>query len=83
MGRTHTHYDIRRKQHLGTDVKSSILSHLNDNKECKEACDFESFKILDTAKTDFELALKESMQIKWKNPVLNIQKKHVILKLLV
>ena len=83
VGRTHTHYDTRRKQHLGTDVNSSILSHLNKSKECKEVCDFESFKILDTAKTNFELALKESMHIKWTNPILNIQKKHAILKLLI
>ena len=83
MGRTHTHYDNRRKQHLGTDVNSSIFSHLKNNKECKELCDFEAFKVLDTAKTNFELALKESMHIKWQNPILNVQKKHAILKLLV
>ena len=83
VGRTHTHYDTRRIQHLGTDVNSSILAHLKKNKECMEVCDFEAFKILDTAKTTFELALKENMHIKWRNPILNVQKKHAILKLLV
>ena len=36
VGRTHIHYNERRKQHLGTDRNSSILKHLNKNKECKD-----------------------------------------------
>ena len=82
VGRTHTHYNTRRNQHLGTDVNSSILKHLKSNKECEKACNKDSFKILDTAKSTFELAMKEGMYIKWLNPNLNVQKKHVILKLL-
>ena len=83
VGRTHTHFDTRRKQHLGKDSNSSILLHLKKSKECTQACDFDAFKILDTAKTNYELAIKESMYIKWHNPILNVQKKHAILKLLV
>ena len=33
-----------------------------------------AFTILDEAKTNYELALKESMHIKWRNPSLNIKK---------
>ena len=75
------YYNTRCEQHLGSDKNSSISKHLANNKECKESCNKDSFKILDNARTRYELALKECMQIKWRKPSLNIQKKH--LKLLV
>ena len=42
-----------------------------------------SFSIIDFAKTDYELALKEAFHIKWVNPDLNGQKKHEIIRLLI
>ena len=42
-----------------------------------------SFSIIDFAKTDYGLALKEAMHIKWVNPDLNGQKKHEIIRLLI
>ena len=75
MGRTHLHYNARCEQHLGNDKNSSIFKHLGNNKECKESYNKDSFKILDNARTRYELALKEGMQIKWRKPSLNIQKK--------
>ena len=45
--------------------------------------DENSFAIVDRALTSFELALKESMYIKWRKPILNIQKQHMILNLLI
>ena len=48
-----------------------------------ESCNKDSFKILDNARTRYEFALKEGMQIKWRKPSLNIQKKHEILKLFI
>ena len=68
---------------MNRDGNSSIFKHLSNNKECKEACSTESFKILDNAKTSYELALKEGMHIKWRKPNLNIQKIHEIIKLLI
>ena len=81
VGRTHIHFNTRLNQHLGSDKKSSVHKHLNNNNECKKVCDADSFKVLDNAKSSYELALKEGMHIKWLNPVLNVQKKHEILKL--
>ena len=83
VGRTHSYFNNRRKQQDEKDRNSSIFSHLKNSEECKALCSNDAFRILDEAKTDYELALKESMHIKWRNPSLNIQKKHVILKLLV
>ena len=71
VGSTHLHYNTRLEQHLGSDKHSSIFKHLANN---KESCNKDSFKILDNARTRYELALKESMQIKWRKPSLNIQK---------
>ena len=45
--------------------------------------DVSSFSILDYAKTDYELALKEAMHIKWENPILIGRKKHEIIRLMI
>ena len=82
VGRTHVHYDTRCEQHLNTDVKSSIFKHINANKDCKKS-NKKSFKIIDRGNTDYALAIKEGMHIKWLKPDLNTQKIHMILKLLV
>ena len=43
----------------------------------------DSFKILDSARSVYELAIKEGMHIKWENSALNVQKKHELINLLV
>ena len=73
VGCTHLHYNTRYEQHLGSDQNLSIFKHLANNKECKESCNKYSFKILDNARTRYELALK-GMQIKLHKPSLNIRK---------
>ena len=83
VGRTHKHFDIRIKEHFGSK-SSSIFKHLNDpnNKICKNKTNKEnSFKILDSAKTDYELSLKEGLYINWLKPPLNIQKSHEVITL--
>ena len=82
VGRTHCHYDTRCEQHLRTDFNSNIYKHINSNLECKKS-DKKCFKIIDRANSDYSLAIKEGIHIKWLEPTLNTQKKHVILKLLV
>ena len=78
VGRTHKHFDTRITEHFGSE-SSSIFKHLNDskNKACKSKTTRENaFKILDDARTDYELALKEGLHIKWFKPALNKQKAH-------
>ena len=82
MGRTHCHYDVRCEQHLNTDSNSSIYKHINSNDRCKKS-NKDSFKIIDRGNTNYSLAIKEGIHIKWLEPTLNTQKMHVILKLLV
>ena len=83
MGRTHKYFITRLNEHLETDKASSIYKHLKANKNCKSKNNHGSFSILDNAKTDYELALKEAMYIKWENPTLNGQKKHKIMRLMI
>ena len=74
VGHTRKHFDVRRKEHLERDKNSSTFKHLNNNKECKIASNNDSFKILDSARSAYELAIKEGMHIKWENPAVNVQK---------
>lgn len=82
VGRTHCHYDKRVEQHLRTDLNSNICKHIKSNDRCNMS-NANSFKIIDRANTDYALAIKEGIHIKWRSPSLNTQKKHIILKLLV
>ena len=83
VGRTHVHFNTRKHEHFETDKNSAIFKHFHKEPFCKSINTFDSFSILDNAKTNYELALKEAMHIKWKKPKLNGQKKHAILKLLI
>ena len=83
VGRTHKHFNMRIDEHFGSG-SSSIFKHLNDSKNigCKNKTTKEnSFKILDNAKTDYELALKEGFYINWLKPALNKQKIHEVITL--
>ena len=83
VGRTHKYFDTRCTEHLGSDSNSSIYKHHQNKKRCADKNNKKSFEILDYAKTEFELALKEAMHIKWVNPNLNGQKQHEIIRLLI
>ena len=83
VGRTHKHFNSRIKEHFGSG-SSSIYQHLNHpkNSACKITSTIEnSFKILDNARTDYELALKEGFYINWLKPALNKQKIHEVITL--
>ena len=67
VGRTHKHFDTRISEHL-RDESSSIFRHLNDpkNNACKSLSNRDNaFRILDNARPDYELPLKEGIFIKW------------------
>ena len=83
VGRTYKYFDSRRNEHLVTDKSSAIFKHLESNTNCKLKNNKDSFSVIDFAKTDYELALKEAMHIKWINPNLNGQKRHEIITLLI
>ena len=55
-------------------INSSIFKHLTNDKVCEKACNIDSFITLDSARTVYELEVKEGMHINWENPDLNVQK---------
>ena len=76
IGETTRHLTTRISEHFSSKT-SHIKIHLDTSINCKSLCDETSFKIIDEAKTQFSLKLKEAMHIEWKKPSLNIQQKNV------
>ena len=73
VGYTTRHFPTRVHEHRH-DNKSHIFQHLEKNPECKNRCDETCFKIIDDAKTEYELRIKEAMHIHWLAPTINKQK---------
>ena len=77
------HSSTRIKEHLETDKKSHIFTHLVSNDVCK-ALRAECFlEIIDSASAPFRFKLKEAMHIIWKMPLLNKQQTHVSISITV
>ena len=71
IGKTKRHLATRCKEHF--TQQSAISNHLQHCDTCKKSFDITKFQILDTSMNDFELQIKEALQIKSKKPKLNIQ----------
>ena len=84
VGETARHLETRIHEHFNKATSpSNIFSHLRNNKSCKLACNESCFKVIDSARSEYTLKLKEAMHIKWIKPKLNGQKKHEIIQLLI
>ena len=61
-------------QHLATTVRehatssSAIKEHLSSCTTCKDNYSCNSFKVTDSANSDFEVSIKEALHIKHRNP---------------
>ena len=77
IGETTRHISSRIEEHLKTDKQSHIYKHLQNNLDCFNKSNNKCFSILDSARTKFQLKLKEGMYIGWVNPDLNKQVKYV------
>ena len=60
---------------------SVIFDHLQRNQKCKEICNKSSLKIIDSARSQFQLKIKEAIHIALKKPTLNKQIKHKTLNI--
>ena len=74
IGETGRHFSTRVREHLSSDKSSHIFN-------CRQSCSADCFEILDSARTKFQLKLKEAMHINWEKPNLNQQVHHVNLTL--
>ena len=57
-------------EHFGKDKKSHIYQHLISSADCLNACSHDCFSILDTARTQHQSRIKESLFISWLKPTL-------------
>ena len=76
VGQAQRHLTTRIDEHFGKDKKSHIYQHLMSSADCLNACSRDCFSILDTARTKYQLRIKESLFISWLKPTLNKQKSH-------
>ena len=77
IGETTRHLKKRMDEHLKYTKKSHIYKHIHKNASCLESANYDSFSILDSAPTKWQLKLKEGLHISWENPNLNRQVKYV------
>ena len=70
---TSRHIKSRIEEHTRNDNMSQVYKHLHENEACFTSYNDEYFSILDSAKTKFQLRLKDVywMCIGWENPELN------------
>ena len=71
IGKTIRHLATRVREH--TTSPSAIKEHLSSCTTCKDNYLCNSFKVIDSANSDFEVSIKEALHIKHKNPNLNKQ----------
>ena len=81
IGETTRHICARVREHLLSDKSSHVYRHLQSSRACHDSCTAECFTILDSAVSKFQIKIKEVMHIKWENPTLNQQLKHLELSL--
>lgn len=72
VGETKRHLQTRVKEHL-TCKDSHVFKHLLASPACKAVSNADSFSVLDSAETEYQLKLKEGLYIAWENPSLNVQ----------
>ena len=80
IGKTKRHYQVRYSEHLGiskvsnkplkysTKTSTAVRDHIHT---CNHQNTPESFKIIGSAKNDYHLKIKESLNITRENPQLN------------
>ena len=71
IGKTIRHLATRVKEHATSS--SAIKEHLSSCTTCKDNYSCNSFKVIDSANSDFEVSIKEALHIKHRNPNLNKQ----------
>ena len=75
VGKTTRRHIDRSREHLHSDKASAVYKHLRKSAACLAANDEQSFALLDSAPTPYQLSIKEALYIEKLKPVLNKQKK--------
>ena len=75
------HFKTKIVEHIKKDNKSHIFKHLLSTVTCFDSYNSLCFKIIDKSNSEFDLKIKEALQINWRKPNLNAQQNHLVLKL--
>ena len=81
VGETGRHFAARVRERLSSDGSSHVFKHLQSSESCRVSCSADCFTVLDSATTEFQVKLGESVCIKWEEPDLNQRVKHINLTL--
>ena len=73
IGKTRRHLATRVKEHRHSTSSSAIRDHLSSCPTCQSEYSSSSFRVIDTARNDFEVTIKEALHIKNSKPALNRQ----------
>ena len=73
IGKTRRHLATRVKEHGHSSSSSAIRDHLFSCPTCQSEYSSSSFRVIDTARNDFEVTIKEALHIKNSKPALNRQ----------
>ena len=78
VGETTRYFSVRVQEHLNkSSGASNVFSHLQQKSDCRNKCDENCFKIIDSARTKFTLKVKEALHIQRLSPTINKQKNHL------
>ena len=81
IGETTKRYIDRACEHLHTDKSSAVYKHLRASNACLGSNDKNSFSLLDSAATPYQLKIKEALYIEKLKPDLNKQVKSIKVEL--
>ena len=84
VGETTRYFNVRVHEHLHKKSQpSSVFTHLEADKKCRNACDSSCFDVIDKDNSPFRLKIKEAIYTEWQKPNLNKQKKLLKMGILV
>ena len=81
IGKTCGHFKTRNEEQIKKDNESHIFKHLHSPVRSLDSYNSLCFKIIDKAKSKFDLKIKEVLHINWRQPDLNVQQNHLALTL--
>ena len=76
IGKTCDHFKTRIVEHIKKDNKSHIFKPLHSTATCFDSCNSLCFKIVDKDNSEFDLKIRETLNINWGKPNLNTQQNH-------
>ena len=83
VGKTWRRFITRINEHLQKDPKYDIFKHLQESRMCNNECNKDCFLVIYGATTEYQLKMKEAMNIKWIQPKLNKRAQNFTLSLTV